>query len=71
MKKIEFKNGQQPALSEEILNKMQDNIEEAIETVNVIKVYQTSPQIANQNQKVNLQTYKRTGTLLTYYNSRR
>lgn len=68
MEKINFENLKEPALCKEVLMPMQDNIEEAIETVNVMKAYQTSAQIANQNQKVNLQSYESVGEALTFEN---
>lgn len=68
MEKINFENLKPPALSKEVLMPMQDNIEKAIETINVMKAYQTSPQIANQNQKVNLQAYEQIGEALTFEN---
>ena len=69
MKKIEFKNLQEPGISEQTLEAMQDNAEEAIETVNVMKAYQEYAQIANQNQKVNLHNYEVVGNALTFENS--
>ena len=68
MEKINFENLKEPALCKEVLMPMQDNIEEAIETINVMKAYQTSAQIANQNQKVNLQSYESVGEALTFEN---
>lgn len=68
MEKINFENLKEPALCKEVLMPMQDNIEEAIETVNVMKAYQTSAQIANQNQKVNLHAYEAIGEALTFEN---
>lgn len=69
MKKIEFKNLQEPGISAQTLEAMQDNAEEAIETVNVMKAYQEYAQIANQNQKVNLHNYEVVGNALTFENS--
>lgn len=68
MEKINFENLKEPALCKEVLMPMQDNIEEAIETINVMKAYQTSAQIANQNQKVNLQAHEQVGEVLTFEN---
>lgn len=69
MKKIEFKNLQPPALSEEILEALQDNIQEAILEKDIMTAYQTTAQIANQNQTCNLQTYEQIGTNLSFSNN--
>ena len=68
MRKIEFENFKEPSLAREILMALQDNIEEAIEARNIMKAYQTSPQIADDYQKVNLHTYESVGELLSFTN---
>ena len=69
MKKIDFENLKPPALSKEILMALQDNIEEAILEKDIMTAYQTSAQIANQNQTCNLQTYIQVGNRLSFFNN--
>lgn len=58
MNKINFKNGQAPYISDVNLNKIQDNVEQAIQDVSNTIVTQTATQIQNglmsKEDKVNL-----------------
>ena len=47
MNKFNFKNGQAPYLSDATLNKMQDNIEEAIQEVSNTIITETASDIQN------------------------
>lgn len=69
MKKIDFENLKPPALSKKILMALQDNIEEAILEKDIMTAYQTSAQIANQNQTCNLQAYIQVGNRLSFFNN--
>ena len=69
MRKIEFENFKEPALSKEILMALQDNIEKAILEKDVMTAYQTSAQIANNYQTCNLQSYKQIGSNLSFSNN--
>lgn len=69
MKKIEFKNLKPPALSKETLIALQDNIQQAILEKDIMTAYQTSAQIANNNQTCNFQAYEQVGNNLSFSNN--
>ena len=69
MIKINFKNLQPPAISEQILEVLQDNIQQAVLEKDVMTAYQTSAQIANNNQTCNFQSYEQIGSNLSFSNN--
>lgn len=69
MEKINFENLKPPAISKETLMALQDNIQQAILEKDIMTAYQTSAQIANQNQTCNLQSYEQVGSNLSFSNN--
>lgn len=69
MEKINFENLKPPAISKETLMALQDNIQQAILEKDIMTAYQTSAQIANQNQTCNLQSYEQAGSNLSFSNN--
>lgn len=69
MEIINFENLKEPAISKQILMALQNNIQQAILEKDVLTAYQTSAQIANQNQTCNLQSYKQVGSNLSFSNN--
>lgn len=65
MELIDFKNGI-TSVSEEIFKAFQQNIVDEFENKNIMKIYQTSAQIANNYQQVNFQASDSIGTKLTF-----
>ena len=68
MRKIDFRNGNTPGISEQILETMQNNAEESIEVINVARAYQTDAQIVNDNETIRMGASEIIGNSLTFEN---
>lgn len=69
MKIIVFNNDAPPGISEETLEEIQKNTQEAILEKDVLTAYQTAAQIANQNQTCKLQSSISVGSNLSLSNN--
>ena len=69
MKIIDFNNNAPPGISEETLEEIQKNAQEAILEKDVLTAYQTAAQIANQNQTCKLQSSVQIGSNLSLSNN--